>query len=246
MILTLKELAEYLKISERSVQRMVKSGQIHGSKLGGQYRFNGSEIDRIFFQDKGASEDYVPLSELTHTMFEIPISRLITENRVVLDMKATCMAEAIEELTPPDVFNNLVLDINELRSKCLEREKLLNTGVGKGLAIPHPRDPVTSLRAPGCVVIGISKKGVDYSAKFKNIKEGLPDIVSSPVDGEPIRLFFFICAQNIELHLHLMGKIATLARDKAFIDSCNNASTAQDIIRAVMTHERNNILQTQA
>ncbi|MBR4220389.1 MAG: helix-turn-helix domain-containing protein, partial [Victivallales bacterium] len=30
MILTLKELAEYLKLNERSIQRMLKTGQIEG------------------------------------------------------------------------------------------------------------------------------------------------------------------------------------------------------------------------
>ena len=42
MILTLKELAEHLKVNERTILRMLKCGQIDGKKIGGQWRFNGS------------------------------------------------------------------------------------------------------------------------------------------------------------------------------------------------------------
>ena len=49
MILTLKELAEHLKVNERTILRMRENGQIEGVKIGGQWRFNGSQIDRMLF-----------------------------------------------------------------------------------------------------------------------------------------------------------------------------------------------------
>ncbi len=235
MLLTLKELAEYLKVSERSIQRMRNCGQIHGEKVGGQWRFNSKEIDNLFFPREKATDDAVPLAELTHAMVEVPISRMISEDRIFMDMKATNMQEAIDELVCPKIFNKLVLDINDLRNKCLLREKLLNTGVGNGVAIPHPRDPISTLQTSGCIVIGRSKAGIDYSNKeFDTATQKC-----EPLDGKPIHLFFLICVQTIELHLHLMGKIATLVRDEAFRKVCNNSkSKASDIIRVIMEHER--------
>ena len=221
MILTLKELAEHLKLNDRTVLRMLKNGQIEGAKVGGQWRFNGSQIDKLFFQQP-VSEDDVPLEELTHSRFEIPISRLIDDKRVFLDMKATNVDEAIDELTDPALFNTLVLDINDLREKCRAREKLLSTGIGNGIAVPHPRDPITALRAPGCVVIGRSKNGVEYNA----------------ADDKPVHYFFLICSQTIELHLHLIGKIANLVRDAAFMKVMKSAKAPKDVITGIMTHER--------
>ncbi len=49
MILTLKELADYLRVNERTIIRMLKAGKIQGTKIGGQWRFNGSQIDQFFF-----------------------------------------------------------------------------------------------------------------------------------------------------------------------------------------------------
>ena len=82
MILTLRELAEHLKVTDRTILRMLKTGQIQGVKIGGQWRFNGSQIDRVFFPEGPLGSDDVPLSELTRPQFEIPISRLVNENRV--------------------------------------------------------------------------------------------------------------------------------------------------------------------
>ena len=240
MILTLKELAEYLKLNERSIQRMLKTGQIEGKKIGGQWRFSGSQIDRLFFPEKPVqSEEAVAFSDLTQSTLKIPVSRLINEERIILDMQATNMDEAITELTPSRIFNRLVLDIDALRQKCLDREKLLNTGVGNGIAIPHTRDTISTLASSGCVVIGRSKAGINYSKIFE---EDGRTIESTPADKKPIKLFFLIIAQNIQLHLHLMGKVAILARNKNFIKLCNTTDSPSEIIRAIMEIERNEIL----
>ncbi|MBQ7651171.1 MAG: PTS sugar transporter subunit IIA [Victivallales bacterium] len=235
MLLTQKELAERLKVSERTIQRMRNSGQIHGEKVGGQWRFNSKDIDNLYFPRDNTTEDAVPLSELTRSLVEVPISRMISEDRIFMDMKATTMEEAIDELVSPRIFTKLVLDINDLRNKCLQREKLLNTGVGNGVAIPHPRDPISTLQTSGCIVIGRSKAGIDYSNKdFDTAAQKC-----EPLDGKPVHLFFLICVQTIELHLHLMGKIATLVRYEGFCKICNNPkSKASDIIRAIMERER--------
>lgn len=45
-ILTVKELAAYLKIAEKTAYRFVAEGKIMGFKVGGSWRFRKSKIDR--------------------------------------------------------------------------------------------------------------------------------------------------------------------------------------------------------
>lgn len=45
-ILTIKELASYLKIAEKTAYRYVSEGMIPGFKVGGSWRFRKSEIDQ--------------------------------------------------------------------------------------------------------------------------------------------------------------------------------------------------------
>src|SRR5690606_11981695 len=44
-VLTTKQLAEYLKLSERSVYRLLERGEIPAVKVGGQWRFRKSAVD---------------------------------------------------------------------------------------------------------------------------------------------------------------------------------------------------------
>ena len=58
MILTLKELADYLRVNERTILRMLNTGQLKGTKIGGQWRFNSSQIDSLFFPaDQGEANE---------------------------------------------------------------------------------------------------------------------------------------------------------------------------------------------
>lgn len=45
-ILTLEEVATYLKAGKRTVYRLAKKGEIPAFKLGGTWRFRRSELDR--------------------------------------------------------------------------------------------------------------------------------------------------------------------------------------------------------
>ena len=45
-ILTLKEVAEYLKLAEKTAYRLAAEGKLPGFKLGGSWRFRSGDIER--------------------------------------------------------------------------------------------------------------------------------------------------------------------------------------------------------
>lgn len=45
-ILTIREVAEYLKLNEKTTYRLVADGKIPGFKVGGAWRFRLTEIER--------------------------------------------------------------------------------------------------------------------------------------------------------------------------------------------------------
>ena len=59
-IMTVKEVAEYLKIREKTAYRLVAKGKIPGFKVGGSWRFRRGEleawIENLTNQQKGGSE----------------------------------------------------------------------------------------------------------------------------------------------------------------------------------------------
>lgn len=46
-ILTLKEVAEYLKLAEKTAYRLVAEGQLPGFKVGGSWRFRRDEVEKL-------------------------------------------------------------------------------------------------------------------------------------------------------------------------------------------------------
>lgn len=53
-ILTLKEVAAYLKIKEKTAYRLAAEGKLPGFKVGGAWRFRGSDIETwIRLQSEG-------------------------------------------------------------------------------------------------------------------------------------------------------------------------------------------------
>ena len=61
--MTLKEVAEYLHLNERTVYKWAQEGTIPGSKLGSTWRFRRSEIDLWFEQRKNVRPGAQPEEE---------------------------------------------------------------------------------------------------------------------------------------------------------------------------------------
>ena len=53
-IMTIREVADYLKITEKTAYRLATAGDLPGFKVGGSWRFRRSEIDRQSVKSTGA------------------------------------------------------------------------------------------------------------------------------------------------------------------------------------------------
>ncbi len=51
-ILTLKEVAEYLKLAEKTAYRLAQKGKLPGFKVGGSWRFKREDIESWIEQQK--------------------------------------------------------------------------------------------------------------------------------------------------------------------------------------------------
>ena len=51
-ILALKELADYLKLAEKTAYRLTAEGKLPGFKVGGSWRFRKSDIDSWIIKQK--------------------------------------------------------------------------------------------------------------------------------------------------------------------------------------------------
>jgi fructose-specific phosphotransferase system IIA component len=90
----------------------------------------------------------------------IDLEKMISEDRIV-DLTATTKEEALRELVGVLATAPQVTDEAALLHAILEREKIISTGVGIEVAMPHAKIPSVS---DFCVAIGRSAKGIDFDA----------------------------------------------------------------------------------
>lgn len=90
----------------------------------------------------------------------IEFNKMIDESRIT-DLKATTKEEALRELVDVLATSPDVADKEELLNAIFEREKVISTGVGIEVALPHVKIPSVKNFV---IAIGRSHKGIDFES----------------------------------------------------------------------------------
>jgi len=190
-ILTIEEVAKYLKISERTIYDWAQKGDIPSGKLGNVWRFKKSEIDQWVNEKlKNNKNKETNISNLSSLLS--PERVLITNFSTKRDI-LTALIDNISEA--PQVKNR-----KKLEEAIWEREKLMSTGIGLGIGIPHIR--INSVRDI-TVSVAINKTDIiDYQS----------------LDDISVKIVFMVAAaqnQHAE-YLKLLASISKLLKDEVF------------------------------
>ncbi len=90
------------------------------------------------------------------------ISRFSAEELMIPELKATTQAEAIAELSAAMEANKFIANADALTSAAMDRESILSTAMGGGIAFPHVR----GVEGGGLTLaIGVSKDGIDWAGE---------------------------------------------------------------------------------
>jgi PTS system nitrogen regulatory IIA component len=104
----------------------------------------------------------------------------------------------------------------------MEREALMSTGIGQGVALPHPRNPLIADAGKQFVAIGFPAVPVDWKA----------------LDGKPVQAILLIVSASARFHLHTISKINFLCHDGNFLSLLTARSSPETIIQAIREAER--------
>ncbi len=144
------------------------------------------------------------------------LSKFCDENLVIFDMKATNKEEAISELVMLAASSNMIKDGDQLLGDVMEREELVTTGVGYGVAFPHAK----TRSAKGIVIaFGRSEKGIEFDA----------------MDHKPVRLFFLIAAPEdaIGAHLNVMARLSYLMKSEDNREVLKKATSQGEVLELI-------------
>ena len=154
-IMTIEEVAAYIRVSERTVYDWAHKGELPGGKLGTTWRFKRDEIEK-WVNDRLSNAPEKPKAKPSAT-----VSFVLTQERIVL-LDHGNKQVVLEKLVDVLAETPFVKDRTALLNGIQEREKLMSTGIGFGIGVPHVRiDSVTDL----VMAVAVCKEPIkDYSS----------------------------------------------------------------------------------
>ena len=143
---------------------------------------------------------------------------ILSPDSTIVDLKGETKEEIIAELVDSLANNDAITDRDKVLQAVLEREKIMSTGIGDGIAIPHGKsDSVEQLIA----ALGTQRRGVDFEA----------------LDGEPAYVFFLLVSPaNVSgPHIKALARISRLLKNDEFkktLIATKSSTAIIDIIEA--------------
>lgn len=205
-ILTIEEVANYLRVSDRTVYDWAQKGEIPAGKIGTVWRFKKSEVERWVNERLSSGVN----SQTDST--PVQIRNILSPDRVVF-IKNTTKHDALLELAVTLATAPQVKHADELSTEILKREELMSTAIGRGIAIPHVRlSSVTDL----VMAVGICRTPI---SDFQTI------------DDIPVNLLFMIAAayNQHSYYLKTLSYFSAKLKKKELRDALLAAQTPRDV-----------------
>lgn len=137
-----------------------------------------------------------------------------TDIRFIKKLDADNKFKAIEELANLFQETDICSDVKSLIKALKEREEIMSTGIGFGLAIPHAK--INTVKNMG-FAIGISKVGIDFDS----------------MDGEPVHLIILVAAgeKQHKEYLRLLSNIMTILKKENIKEKIINSESPEEIVK---------------
>ena len=215
MQLGVRDVAELLKVSEKTVYRWLKQGKLPAYRVNEQYRFNKAEllewatseklqVSPMIFADTEEGNAPVPTLEQairTGGVFY----------RVGGADKPSVIHEVIEIMPLPEE-----VDRSFLEQVMMARESLGSTAIGDGIAIPHVRNPIVLHIPRPMITLCYLEHPVDFDA----------------LDRKPVNTLFTVISPTIRAHLHLLSLLAFALREPRFREVVTSQPSREALLLA--------------
>jgi mannitol/fructose-specific phosphotransferase system IIA component (Ntr-type) len=148
------------------------------------------------------------------------LSELLTIDRIKIPLEAVSKEDLLRELVSIVATTDGISDEDAVLQAVRDRDSILSTGIGHGVAIPHGKSPsVPELR----MAAGRAASPVDFDA----------------LDGQPVALFFRLVGPETAAGppIKALSRISRIVRRDAVRDRLIAASTPDEFLKALQDAE---------
>ncbi len=200
-MLTIQEVATRLGVTVETVHRWIRQGKIPMQRNRGNYAIRPAMLERWAKDHKLEikNERQDPTVQSTGEQAFDGILPAMQRGGIFCDIGGNdreAVLQAAVEVIPgiPESDKNRVLD------SLIEREQLASTGIGNGIALPHPRsNPGITLALPQITTCFLSA-AVDFEA----------------IDARPVSTVMVLLSNSTKHHLAMLSKLSYYLRNPSF------------------------------
>lgn len=219
MELKMKDVMEIFEVPEKEIAKYIKSKGLPVHTINHQNMFNKEEIKAWVIKNNIIVSE--KLMELTGSDLPVSLHGLIGKGGIIYGIhgknSAELLSEAVKRMKLP-----LEVKREDVLASLIEREEMMPTAVGHGIAIPHPRNPIIADVANESITICSLVSPVDYSS----------------VDGKPVHTLFIILSANAKRHLEILSKLLFLCQQSDFVEMLASATPYNDIMDYIAGAEK--------
>ncbi len=148
------------------------------------------------------------------------LSDLLTPERVKVPLVSQSKDEVLRELVMLAMPSAGEDTLERIVRAVLDREKLLSTGIGSGIAIPHGRTgEVDEL----ILAAGVAPEPIAFDA----------------LDGKPVSLFFLLLGPDSAAgaHVRALGRISRILRHESVREDLSHALNTESFLQRLVGAE---------
>lgn len=151
---------------------------------------------------------------------DLKVIDILMPSAVTLDMEASDKTDVLTKLVDLAVSTGKVADRDTLLKVILDRERLMSTGIGHGVALPHGKTNVVSASLAALAVL---REPVDFDA----------------LDDQPVNIVLLLVGteEAVGAHLRLLSRISRMVGSEQFRTSLTNARSVEDVLDLFATYE---------
>jgi PTS system nitrogen regulatory IIA component len=210
-MISVREAAEVLGVTQKTVYRWINDGRLTSHRLGGQYFLEKSEVNNLAIRE---GRHPVPEADQEAQDDEdIPLHEMLARGGVFYRSSGKTKKEVLQNAL------NLVRGVDEsvsapLFQMLLAREELASTGIGDHIAIPHARGSLLGYVSQPILSLSFLETPIDYGA----------------LDGKPVYALFLLISPNVRSHLRILAKLSFCLHDPACKEAILSQASRETIL----------------
>jgi PTS system nitrogen regulatory IIA component len=226
-------LAAYLHLTPQQVMKLADRGKIPGRKVAGQWRFSQAEIHHWVEHRIGLSdeEELIEVEGVLEqsagaTPADIVIASLLLPEAIAIPLEARTRNSVINRMVDLAAGTGLLWDPEKMAEAVRAREDLYPTALDNGVALMHPRRPMSGILCQAFLALGCTSSGIPFGRG----RGGMTDV------------FFLICSVDDSGHLRTLARLSRVIGSPGFLDALRAAPDA-GAAHALIAETENSLLK---